>query len=128
MIIIMILDLINKTSAKPVTKQDLSRWIEDELKKHGFDDNWQVEVILVSDVSMKVLNKKYRQTDKTTDVLSFPQFEKPTKKGGGQMLGSIVVSLPQAKKQASSNNRSLLNELEFLTRHSTKHLIGIHHR
>jgi len=123
----LILDLINKTSSKSVAKQDLSAWIENELEKNGFDDDWQVEVMFVDDTEIKALNKKYRKIDKATDVLSFPQFNLLPKKGGGQMLGSIVVSIDQAQKQAADNNRPLSNEIEFLVRHSTKHLIGIHH-
>jgi len=125
----MTLDLIVKTPMKiPVRKQDFSGWIMDELKKNGFDDRWQVEVMLVCDARMKGLNKKYRKVDKTTDVLSFPQLDKPPKKGDNQSLGSIVISAAQAKKQAEENSRSLIDELEFLTRHATRHLIGKHHK
>lgn len=125
----MILDLIVKTPMKlSVTKQDFSGWITDELKKNGFDDKWQVEVMLVCDKRIKGFNKKYRHIDKTTDVLSFPQFEKPPESGDNQSMGSIVISVAQAKKQAMDNNRSFNNELEFLTRHAVRHLAGKHHK
>ncbi len=125
----MILDLVIKTPSKiPVIGQDFSNWISSELKNNGFDSNWQVEVMLVCDRRMQGLNKKYRHIDKTTDVLSFPLFEKPPKNGNKQVLGSIVISVAQAKKQAIDGNRSLSDELEFLTRHSVKHLVGKHHK
>lgn len=123
------LDFVAKTT-KPsgITTSVLRGWAADELKKHGLDDNWQLEVVLVDEKEIQKLNKKYRKIDKATDVLSFPIFDKPAHEGNGEMLGTIVLCPQVCVKQAHENGKSEISEVELLVRHSIKHLIGIHHK
>lgn len=103
--------------------------------------NYLVEVDIVSANEIHKLNKKYRHIDKPTDVLSFPIYNKiPFDRSENsrsklsdispqtiKLLGIIVICYEIAKQQAKENNRSVQNELESLTNHSLRHLIGIHH-
>ncbi len=79
------------------------------------------------------MNLKHRGKDKTTDVLSFPQFEADIKdipEHKNQMplsLGDIVVNLHQAKRQAIENNTTLYNEIARLLFHGLLHLLGYDH-
>lgn len=71
--------------------------------------------------------------DKTTDVLSFPLVEVSEDGVGsqkyfsGQLLGDVLISLDQAKRQAKQQNLSLMKEVVFLTAHSLLHLMGHDH-
>ena len=112
------IDLIDSTGQSALSKKNLELWIKDELQKHSYDNNWLVEVLVVDKLKMRLLNKKYRQIDKATDVLSFPQFNPPHKEGNGAILGSIVLC-PEAFGEQKE---------EELVRHGVKHLIGIHHK
>ena len=42
-------------------------------------------------------------------------------------LGDIIVSFPQAQKDASLDGKSVDDEISFLVAHGTEHLLGIHH-
>ena len=50
----------------------------DALKKQDIKGPVEVSVAIVGDRKMKRLNKKYRDLDKTTNVLSFSQMEGST--------------------------------------------------
>src|SRR5262245_37240841 len=58
-----------------------------------------IVVVLVGDVAMRRLNARFRRMDKTTDVLSFPGEGVP-QADGSSPLGEIVISVPQAARQA----------------------------
>jgi len=81
------------------------------------------------------LNKTYRHVDKTTDVLSFPlndsaQFSKAQfieSPDDVLRLGDIVISFPQARLMAISENKLVDDEIVFLALHGLDHLMGKHH-
>ena len=82
---------------------------------------------------IRELNKKFRQIDKPTDVLSFPLFdfegdcEEPPIDEIISNLGDIVISLERAKEQAEEFGHSFKREVAFLTVHSMLHLLGYDH-
>jgi probable rRNA maturation factor len=80
-------------------------------------------VKLCGDRAMRTLNREHRGKDKTTDVLSFPGGETPE----GYHLGDIVISLPQAQRQAEAAGHSLARELRVLLLHGTLHCLGYDH-
>lgn len=101
------------------------------LEYEAFQYDAEVSVTLCDNKYIHALNKKYRNVDRPTDVLSFPMYE-----GGdfdinecisGAMLGDIVISLERAKEQAVEVGNSFLREVAFLAVHSTLHLLGYDH-
>jgi len=75
------------------------------------------------DRAMRGLNRRYRGQDKTTDVLSFPGTESPE----GRHLGDLVISVPQASRQAEERGHGLGRELRFLLLHGILHCLGYDH-
>jgi probable rRNA maturation factor len=75
------------------------------------------------DPAMRRLNRELRGKDKTTDVLSFPGGVTPE----GYHLGDIVISLPQARRQAEEAGHSLGRELRILLLHGVLHCLGHDH-
>ena len=90
---------------------------------------------------MKALNSLYRKKDKTTDVLSFPQYSaEAQKRGSGEVtfrlsdfqtseliLGDIVINLQAAKRQALEHGLLFQEELRWLLVHGILHLVGYDH-
>jgi probable rRNA maturation factor len=79
---------------------------------------------------MRILNHQYRGMDKTTDVLSFPLYEKIQNAKlipHTFALGDIVINLHKAKRQAEENGVALNEELRRLLIHGLLHLIGYDH-
>ena len=91
----------------------------------------EVSVLLVDDKQIQELNREYRQVNRPTDVLSFPQWEEGqwSQQGGHGpvLLGDIVISVPRAREQSERFGHSLERELGFLVVHGFLHLLGYDH-
>ena len=88
--------------------------------------NKEISISFVNDRQMRELNKKYRNIDRTTDVLSFALSEGEDN-FDDTMLGDIIISYDTAQKQAESLNHPLFIENDNLLCHSMLHLLGYDH-
>jgi len=68
--------------------------------------DYEITLGLIDDKEMRQLNKTFRGEDKTTDVLSFNQ-DLQDPETGQFYLGDILISLPQATRQAAEHNHPL---------------------
>ena len=80
---------------------------------------------IVGDGRMRRLNRTYRRRDSTTDVLAFATREGPGPPS--RLLGDVVISLPQAIRQAYEHEQSVDHELVLLLIHGVLHLCGYDH-
>ncbi len=107
--------------------------IKKTLKYEGFGADAEVSVTLCDNSYIKKLNKKYRNKNTPTDVLSFPMYDLTVEdestfiEGETVMLGDIVISLERAEAQAKEIGNTFIEEVAFLTVHSTLHLLGYDH-
>ena len=106
--------------------------VEATLAYENYHNTAEVSVTFTDNAGIKELNKKYRNIDKETDVLSFPLFDfdgsdEPPVDEMENMLGDIVVSLEKAAAQADEFGHSFDREVAFLCVHSTLHLLGYDH-
>ncbi|HEX3582823.1 MAG TPA: rRNA maturation RNase YbeY [Thermoanaerobaculia bacterium] len=79
----------------------------------------ELSIAFVDDTTMRALNRKFRRKNKTTDVLTFP--------GDAPLLGEIVISLDQARRQAIDEKHSLATEVRYLILHGILHALGYDH-
>jgi probable rRNA maturation factor len=77
-------------------------------------------VCIASDAALRLANRRYRGTNHSTDVLSFPE-------GGGARLGDILISAPRAQRQARRLGHSVDEEIKILLLHGLLHLLGHDH-
>jgi probable rRNA maturation factor len=75
-----------------------------------------VTCLITTDRELRALNRKFRNKDYATDVLSFP----------GEP-GEIAVSLDRAAAQAAEHGHSLEEEIRILMLHGMLHLTGMDH-
>lgn len=102
----------------------------------------EVNVVLTDNEEIHRVNKEFRETDRPTDVLSFPmvEYEEPGNfdfleerydcfhpESGELLLGDIMISVERAREQAEEYGHSLEREIAFLTAHSMLHLCGYDH-
>jgi len=126
--------LFQTESHYPVSRKKIKEAIIHALENKVFRDT-EVSVSIVGDRRMRTLNKKYRHVDKTTDVLSFAlndsaQFSKAQfieSPDDVLRLGDIVISFPQARLMAISENKLIDDVIVFLALHGLDHLMGKHH-
>lgn len=98
-----------------------------------------VGLIICDNEYIKNLNKKYRNKDSITDVLSFPLLDNTSAgnivftnldidpKTDEIMLGDIIISFERAQAQAQEFEHSLEREMSYLAIHSMLHLVGYRH-
>ena len=130
-----------------------SEWLAGCIR-HGLaqalppDAAGQVSLLLTDDAVVRELNREYRGRDATTDVLSFSaqhggHWQGDDGVGGdgdadggdgfplpdGELppWGEIVISLPQAIRQANAAGVPLRRELALLLVHGALHLLGYDH-
>lgn len=85
----------------------------------------EVGVLVCDDATIRSLNRRFRDKDRSTDVLSFPaDFAQPD---GPRYLGDVAISLETAARQAAEAGTTLENELKVLVVHAIVHLCGYDH-
>ena len=84
-----------------------------------------LSLVLVGNREIRKLNARYRKIDEPTDVLSFPLGDKLP--SGMTILGDVIISVEQAKKQAIEENKRLEAKVETLLIHGILHLLGYDH-
>lgn len=100
------------------------------IREEGVDpERTSVSVTFVGAEEIRELNRIYRQKDKVTDVLSFPQFDRISDlpEEGPLCLGDVVICTEQALLQADDFGHSPEREIVYLFVHSLFHLLGYDH-
>ncbi len=109
----------------------LRRAVFATLEHEGIPFPTEVSITLCDNSYIKDLNKKFREKDSATDVLSFPLYDFNSEElydcDEVVSLGDIVISLERAKEQAKEIGHTFLEEVAFLAIHSTLHLLGYDH-
>ena len=88
-------------------------------------ENAEVHLVLTGDQTIRELNQRFRDIDRATDVLSFPEGD--VLPSGRRLLGEIVISLDSARRQAEALGHDEVRELSELALHGTLHLLGYDH-
>lgn len=96
-----------------------------------------LSVTLVDDSRMRELNSRWRDLDRSTDVLSFPQDDDSqddtvvalpaAATGAERPLGDVVISLDTAIRQAEEGGWTATEEVTRLLLHGLLHLLGYDH-
>ena len=112
-------------------KMIIRRAISATLAHEEFPFDAEVSVTFCDNEYIHKLNKQYRGVDRPTDVLSFPMYDDGAFDEAecqlGATLGDIVLSFERCREQAKEIGNTFLEELAFLTVHSTLHLLGYDH-
>lgn len=90
--------------------------------------NVMFNVIIINDDEIHKLNKKYRNIDRATDVITFALED--NKEGPSldvRVLGDVYISYDKVIKQAKDYGHSNTRELCFLAIHGLLHLLGYDH-
>jgi probable rRNA maturation factor len=83
-----------------------------------------VTFVLTNDAEVKNLNRDYRDKDKPTNVLSFPDGSVDE---GVTLLGDVVLAYETIAREAAEQGKTLKAHLTHLTIHGVLHLLGYNH-
>ncbi len=90
----------------------------------------EISIVLTNDQDIHALNREYRNKDKATNVLSFPQEDDLSLVKNEKhcvLLGDIVLSLETIQKEADEQKISFKDQVAHLFVHGFLHLLGYTH-
>jgi len=120
-----------------IAKEWLKRVVLAAFKVEGIEGAVEVGLVITDDETVQQLNKTYRDVDEPTDVLAFQMMASDENQGsdlafvsppdGLCRLGEVIISYPQALKQAQERGDRVTQELALLIVHGVLHLLGYDH-
>jgi probable rRNA maturation factor len=90
-----------------------------EMKNEILGSNYELSIYFVGSDMMKKVNKKYRDKDSATDILSFPF--------GNDGFGEIYMCPEQIDIKAEKFGTTSKKYLDYLFMHGMVHLLGHDH-
>jgi probable rRNA maturation factor len=106
------------TASRATSAESLSRFATRVQRELGLVD--EVNISITSGREMEALNRRFRNKNKPTDVLSFPS-------ATPGVAGDIAISLEIAADNAAELGHPLAAEVKILILHGMLHLAGYDH-
>ena len=105
----------------------LTAMVNRVLAEDGIEDGAALAVVLSDDTLLRELNRRHRDTDAPTDVLSFPASEgeeTPQPEGEDLYLGDIVVSVESVERQAEEAGLAADEDVAEVVLLGLMHVLG----
>jgi probable rRNA maturation factor len=128
--------ILNRQRRIPLAVEALAMFCKRVQRELGFPEE-SVTICFVSDPAMARMNRKFRDKQGPTDVLSFPvrppkNRRAPSFRSAGRIraeeyIGDIVISPATARRYARRRSHGLATELRVLILHGMLHLAGYDH-
>ena len=84
-----------------------------------------INLRLLNDKEMKKLNMQFRQKDKTTNVLSFPNDDISVKQT--KNIGDIAISVEYVRAEAKKEGKTFDDHIIHMLAHGVYHILGYDH-
>jgi len=112
----------NKNKSYTISSPYIKKVIGQVLRWLKKTEDIEIEVIFVDDPAIKKLNKVYKRSDRTTDVLSFGLDAGVF--GIKKLIGSVFISLDTARANSKRFGTSFEEEVVLYVIHGILHLVG----
>ena len=128
--------IIHTDTRYPVNRRVIRKAVLDTFSEFKIESgDLEVSVAVVGSRKMKDLSLKFLKDSQVHEVLAFAQEEISEANGRGFVnppdnilrLGDIVLCWPEVLESASRQDSMVDDQLYFLSRHATEHLLGKHH-
>ena len=128
------INIINKQKKIVISEKQIIKMVKKMLAVLDYDD-FDVAIWFTTNATIRKYNKKYRNKDEPTDILSFPFHEDleigqriVVNSDDDKNLGDVVISLEYTQKQALSLKISVHDHLKVLIAHGIAHLLNYDHK
>ena len=113
---------------RDVRKREIKHFIKricDILSLHDLS----VTLILTDNEYIRDINRRYRNQDHPTDIITFAYRENPFPRSSTEVehLGDIYLSLERALENSQEYSVDFISELKLLLVHGVLHLLGYDH-
>lgn len=118
---VVIQNSINDVSVNEQKLKDTLQQVITDLDK----GESELLIRVVDEAEIQDLNKRYRDKDRPTNVLSFPS-DLPIEIDES-ILGDVVICTSVVTNEAAAQNKTFENHLTHMAIHGTLHLLGFDH-
>ena len=113
---------------RPLDQVRLKLAAQTALDQHQVPGNVCLTIVIADAPTLREYNRRHRQIDAATDVLSFPAPPLPAVIDPAQNdLGDIIIAYDYVKAQCAARGCCLSDLLCLLVIHGTLHLLGHDH-
>ena len=85
----------------------------------------EINLRLMNDIEMQKLNMQFRQKNKATNVLSFPNDDVSVKQT--KNIGDIAISVEYVKAEAEKEGKTFDDHIIHMLAHGVYHILGYDH-
>ena len=128
----MMVNIINRTKYSDFKDYYplIDYYYEKTLKTLEIEDNYVTSLIICGPISIRRINREYRNIDRVTDVISFALLddEETVEYEDAIELGDIFINRDRVISQAYDYGHSIKREFVFLFVHGLLHLLGYDHK
>lgn len=120
-------EIFNETNQEITELKILNDYIKYVVKELELE-KCEFNIIIIDNERIHAINKKYRNIDRETDVISFAMEDNmDVEYQDFRLLGDIYISIDKVISQAKEYGHSNLREICFLATHGILHLLGYDH-
>ncbi|MCX7830886.1 MAG: rRNA maturation RNase YbeY [Acidobacteria bacterium] len=113
------IEIVSKIKKLKIKKSECINFILDVMETINIYG--EISLIFCSKSKIREINKKYRQKDSATDVITFPY------SNAGNFIGEIIICQEVAEENSKKYGVPLEKEIKKLLVHSILHLLGYDH-
>lgn len=129
----MIVTIINETTEKKVEEfyDDFQNLADKTQKLLKIEKDYTLSLVFVTSVTIRDINREYRNIDSSTDVISFALKDCDdgfVSEEVEKELGDILINVEAIAKQSNEYQHSYKREALFLFVHGILHLLGYDHQ
>ena len=111
---------------------DIQNWLEQVIAQVGNDTARSIEISvkIVDEAEGRALNRRFRQKDSATNVLSFPMLDADLPELPAELplaMGDIVICAPVVAREANEQGKNSLDHWAHMLVHGALHLFGYDH-
>ncbi|NCO28558.1 MAG: rRNA maturation RNase YbeY [Caldiserica bacterium CG02_land_8_20_14_3_00_36_38] len=117
--------IVNETKRYTIVKKNLEGFIEGLTKFLKINKNVELSIAFIGTKTITKINKKFRNVDKATDVISFNLSK--NKSPPDSIEGEIIICPLIAEKEAKKHLNNFPDYIEFLIIHGFLHILGYNH-
>lgn len=110
-----------------ITKESKKNILLKKLLKKVPLNKTEVNLLLVNNKQIKNYNKKYFNSNSSTDVISFSMLENDIMPNNN-VIGDIIISLETVKKNSLIYKTTFKEELFLVVIHGLLHILGYEHK
>lgn len=121
--------LIFVESRYKINRKRIKKVVVDTLTKNNVNGPVEVSIAFVGNRKMRDLSKKYKNEDKTRNILTFSLTEgtasiMPT---DTLRLGDVIISYPVLIQESAKEDQLVDDRADMLVEHGLNHLLGLNH-